>query len=203
MNRRNFLKMISISTLGIYLNLFDETAAKNFFETAEPMIYKKFLQFKEYEKRLTTEIIVIHHTDKLNPQSNEPLDEDSTVERIHKWHIEKNGWAGIGYHYLIRKNGMIEQGRLPEMIGAHVYGHNKNSIGICLAGSFHSKVAKPTSEQIQSLKNLTLFLCRKYKINPSRKTILGHRDLNSDTTCPGDNLYCKLQEIRNFCRKEI
>ena len=198
MNRRDFLKFMSLGALGMYFNTLDTEASK--LETAEPMIYKRFLQFSEYVKRPATEIIVIHHTDKIDPLSKAPLDEDSTVERVHKWHIEHNGWAGIGYHYLIRKTGMIEQGRLPDMVGAHVFGHNNNSIGICLAGSFHTGVAKPTKEQIQSLKELTLWLCRKYDIKPSRQTILGHRDLNSDTTCPGDNLYCRLNEIREYCR---
>ena len=197
MNRREFLKIAVLSTAGIYLNSL-EVLANNF--NHEPMIYKRFLRFSEYKLRPKTEIIVIHHTEKLDTLTNKPVDGDSTAERVHKWHIEHNGWAGIGYHYLIRKDGMIEQGRLPEMIGAHVYGHNDNSIGICLAGNYNNGVGKPTKAQLQSTKELTAWLCKKYDIEPSRETILGHRDLNPNTTCPGDNLYCKLSEIWKFCR---
>ena len=199
MNRREFLNFAALSIFGLGLSSFDEAIASKL-ETSEPMIYKRFLQFSEYTKRPKTEIIVIHHTEKLNPETNEPMDDDSSALRVHKWHIEHNGWAGIGYHYLIRKNGMIEQGRLPEMMGAHVYGYNDNSIGICLAGNFNKGVGKPTKSQIQSVKELTSWLCRKYNISPSKQTILGHRDLISETTCPGDNLYCHLNEIRAYCK---
>lgn len=197
MNRRDFLKYFALTAINLSTDQFAEVEAFSRLETAEPMIYKRFLQFKEYVKRPATEIIVIHHTEKIDPLTKEPLDEDSTAERVHKWHIEHNGWAGIGYHYLIRKTGMIEQGRLPDQLGAHALHHNQNSIGICLAGNFH--VADPTKAQINSLKELTAWLCRKYDLDPFKKgVIVGHRDLN-DTNCPGDNLYKHLKEIRSFC----
>ncbi|MBP9550733.1 MAG: hypothetical protein KBE34_02250, partial [Veillonella sp.] len=31
----------------------------------------------------------------------------------------KNGWAGIGYHFVIRKDGTIERGRPLSVVGAH------------------------------------------------------------------------------------
>ena len=99
---------------------------------------------------------------------------------------------------MIRKDGTIEQGRRPQMIGAHAYQHNKNSVGICVAGNFD--LAKPNAAQMDSLKLLTAWLCHKYKLDPMRKgVIVGHRNLN-DTKCPGDNLYKKLDEIRRYCR---
>ena len=161
-------------------------------ETAEPMIYKRFLNFKEYERRPRTDFIVIHHTG--FPDG----DKDSTVNEIHKLHQETNGWSGAGYHYLIRKNGIIEQGRRPDMVGAHALHYNNTSIGICLAGNFD--IGAPTRAQMASAQELTLWLCSKYKINPNKKgAILGHRDLNN-TRCPGDNLYSELDEIREYCR---
>ena len=166
--------------------------AAGILETAEPMIYKRFLYFTEYEKRPDTKFIVIHHTGFPNE------DKDSKVVDIHKFHQQANGWAGVGYHYLIRKDGMIEQGRLPDMIGAHAFQHNKTSLGICVAGNFD--IGKPTNSQMTSLKELTAWLCRKYGINPYKQdAILGHRNLN-DTSCPGDNLYRRLDEIRDFCQ---
>ena len=29
------------------------------------------------------------------------------IETIEKWHLEENGWAGIGYHFFINKKGGI------------------------------------------------------------------------------------------------
>ena len=159
----------------------------------EPPIYKRLLTFTEYEPRLSTEVIVIHHTGFPN------VDKDSAAVDIHRYHQEVNGWAGIGYHYLIRKDGMIEQGRRPEMIGAHAYQHNKNSIGICLAGNFN--IGDPTKAQLSSVKELVTWLCRKYNLNSMKDgVIVGHRDLN-DTSCPGDNLYSELSKIRRAAQR--
>ena len=155
---------------------------------AEPMIYKRFFQFTEYEERKATELIVIHHT------GFPDVDKDSTAADIHRFHQETNKWAGIGYHYLIRKDGTIEQGRRPEMIGAHAYGHNKTSVGVCLAGNFD--IGKPTERQMAAVKELCT---RLYTLDPMKKgVIVGHRELN-DTSCPGKNLFKKLGEIRQYC----
>lgn len=158
----------------------------------EPMIYKRFFRFTEYRERKATEYLVIHHT------GLPRIDKDSSATDIHKYHQEVNGWAGIGYHYLIRKNGMIEQGRRPNAVGAHAYEHNKTSIGICLAGNFN--LGKPTAAQMDSVKELCAWLCRKYGLDPTRKgVIVGHQDLNDDADCPGMHLYKRLPEIRQFC----
>ena len=190
MDRRKFLQVMAMAAANLFLD--KEKAAAYVLETWEPPIRKLFLQFTEYELRPTTEVIVIHHAG--FPDG----DKDSSAEEIHKFHQETNGWAGIGYHYVIRKDGTIEQGRRPQMIGAHAYQHNKNSVGICVAGNF--ELAKPNREQMESLKLLTAWLCQKYKLNPMKSgVIVGHRDFN-DTACPGKNLYSKLDEIRRYCR---
>lgn len=190
MDRRKFLQLVTSVVCGLFLD--DKKASAYILDTWEPSIRKLFLEFTEYEERTSTEMIVIHHAG--FPDG----DKDSSAEDIHKFHREVNGWAGIGYHYVIRKDGTIEQGRKPLAVGAHAYQHNKNSVGICVAGNFN--LAKPNREQIASLKLLTAWLCQKYKLNPMKKGIIvGHRNLN-DTTCPGDNLYKKLDEIRRYCR---
>lgn len=61
----------------------------------------------------------------------------STVEKvaeIRRWHVEEHGWADIGYHYVIDVDGTVATGRDINRAGAHVAGHNANSIGICLIG---------------------------------------------------------------------
>ena len=190
MDRRKFLRVLALSATSLFLG--DKEAAAYILDTWEPPIRKLFLRFTEYEERPSTEMIVIHHA------GFPDADKDSSAEDIHKFHQEVNGWAGIGYHYVIRKDGTIEQGRKPLAVGAHAYHHNKNSVGICVAGNFD--IGKPNREQMDSLKLLTAWLCQRYKLNPMKKgVIVGHRNLN-DTNCPGDNLYPKLDEIRRYCR---
>ena len=190
MDRRNFLRFAALTAASLFFG--NRDASAYVLDTWEPPIRKLFLNFTDYEERKLTEMIVIHHAG--FPDG----DKDSSAEEIHKFHQEVNGWAGIGYHYVIRKDGTIEQGRKPLAVGAHALHHNKNSVGICVAGNF--EVAKPNREQMDSLKLLTAWLCQKYKLNPMRKgVIVGHRNLN-DTACPGENLYKRLDEIRRYCR---
>ena len=73
----------------------------------------------------------------------------------------------IGHHYLIRKDGTIEQGRSPGMVGAHAKDNNDTSIGVCLAGNFD--IGKPTEQQMKSAKELCRWLCSKYGLNPMKK----------------------------------
>lgn len=190
MDRRDFLKLAALTATGIFFP--PEKASAYILDTWEPPIRKLFLEFSEYEERTSTEVIVVHHAG--FPDG----DKDSSAEEIHKFHKETNGWAGIGYHFVIRKDGTIEQGRKLLAVGAHAYQHNKNSVGICVAGNFD--FVKVPAVQWDSLKLLTAWLCQKFKLNPTKRgVIVGHRDLN-DTDCPGKNLYAKLGELRRYCR---
>lgn len=51
----------------------------------------------------------------------------------------KDGWAGIGYHFVIRKDGTIERGRPLSVVGAHAQGDNLHTIGICMARNFEKE----------------------------------------------------------------
>lgn len=195
-NRRSFLQLAGLAAVGYLLDptsLFEiqTTDAK---KISKPKIEQVSLYFSELHPRENTETIVIHNS------ACKSIDDVSALE-IHQ--IHKNlGWAGIGYHFVIRKNGTIESGRALAAVGAHCYSHNENSVGICLSGNFDNE--KPTKKQLKSLKNLTAWLCRKYNLDPKKdQTILGHRDLISGTSCPGSSMYPKLDDIRDFCIKKV
>lgn len=98
-----------------------------------------------------------------------------TAADIRRWHIDK-GWKDIGYHYVIRRDGMVEPGRAENAIGSHVQGHNADSIGICMVGGIDDTTWKPadnfTPAQWRSLRTLVERLVKTY---PSAK-VLGHRD---------------------------
>lgn len=63
-----------------------------------------------------------------------PEGRDINAATIRDWHVNGNGWSDIGYHYVIKLNGDIEVGRPIDKTGAHVKGHNRDSIGICYVG---------------------------------------------------------------------
>lgn len=113
--------------------------------------------------------IVLHHAE----------DSICTVQQIHSWHLG-NGWTGIGYHFFVRKDGMIYRGRPENAIGAHVSGANTNTLGICAEGSYMTEIM-PTA-QLNAIKWLIQYLDNKYGQLP----IYGHREVGS-SNCPGTN----------------
>lgn len=60
------------------------------------------------------------------------------VKEIRRWHVEGRGWRDIGYHFLIDRDGKVAEGRPVAQVGAHVIGHNKGTIGVCLLGGHGS-----------------------------------------------------------------
>ena len=120
------------------------------------------------KKREKTDYIVIHCSATAN--------QNFGAADIDKWH-RKNGWACIGYHYVIRRDGTVEEGREESVIGAHVADWNSVSLGICMVGGVsaddYTKAQNNfTKEQFASLKKLLVDLKTRY---PKAK-IQGHRD---------------------------
>lgn len=107
--------------------------------------------------------------------------QDIGAAEIDTWH-KKQGWDGIGYHFVIRRNGQIENGRAVEKIGAHCKGHNADSIGICLVGGIDANCRPQnnfTDAQFASLRRLVLELKEKYHI----PYIFGHNEF-ANKACP-------------------
>lgn len=180
MKRRDFLRNMMV--MGIGLALAPELAAKQVAEAAWQdggdvlpgvTIRPTHLSFRSLTNRRRTDAIIVHHVGNTNA--------DVSAETIHQWHLA-NGWAGIGYHFVIRKDGSIEQGRPMDTVGAHCYGENDHTVGVNLVGNFENYV--PEDAQVASAKRLLAALCRNYGFAPSSSTIFGHRDFNA-TACPG------------------
>ena len=55
-------------------------------------------------------------------------DRPFTVEALRAAHLSR-GFSDIGYHYYIRRDGTVEKTRPLALVGAHVKGYNKYSIG--------------------------------------------------------------------------
>lgn len=126
--------------------------------------------------------IVIHHSASGR--------DTTTVADITRWHIEKK-YDGIGYHRVIEGDGEVKMGRADERIGAHAYGANTGSLGICLTGNFDTE--KPSPAQVEALVQVLAALCKRHGLPAS--AIVGHRDTIA-TSCPGENLYDQLPAIR-------
>lgn len=119
----------------------------------------------------TAKRIILHHSES----------KKSSVEDINKWHKE-NGWIGIGYHFLVRKDGTVWEGRPIWALGAHCLNHNKNSIGVCFEGNFNVETME--SKQLNAGIELINYLLKLKGL--STKDVYRHKDFMA-TDCPGNN----------------
>ena len=116
--------------------------------------------------------------------------QDIDSETIRQWHLER-GWSDIGYHYVIKRNGEIEEGRPINKAGAHAKGFNGPSIGICLVGGINESGksdANFTVEQYSALKKFLDDFSGKFP----GSSLWGHRDL------PGVSKDCPCFDVQSF-----
>jgi N-acetylmuramoyl-L-alanine amidase len=111
------------------------------------------------------------------------------VAEIRRWHTlpppKGRGWADIGYHFLIDRNGTVIQGRPVEKVGAHVAGHNADSIGISLFGGHGSAATDQFSENFTERQRLALLaLIKTLHQRFPAATIHGHNEYAAKA-CPG------------------
>jgi len=117
---------------------------------------------KVYRRRPINAItdVAIHHS----------LTLTGSAESYANYHVNTHGWPGIGYHFVIEKNGEIKWCNDLDNISYHIGNSNGFAVGICLTGDFRSQ--KLTAAQEASLR----WLCNVYlptKI-PKLKNIKGH-----------------------------
>ncbi|NHR06507.1 N-acetylmuramoyl-L-alanine amidase [Chromobacterium haemolyticum] len=150
----------------------------------------------------TINLIVIHCAATPNGRQLARNDKQTAAGVINVWHSQRGfrrsgpraadfnpHLKSIGYHYVLDVDGRKSTGRHPDEVGAHVQGHNANSIGVCLAGT-----DRFTSVQWSALHSLVKALRAQF---PAAR-IVGHRDLSPDRngdgkitpdewtkTCPG------------------
>lgn len=141
--------------------------------------------------RRKTDYIVIHSADT-------PKGMDIGRAEIDRWH-RRRGFLEIGYHYVIRIDGTVEPGRIPDsVVGAHVKGFNYKSIGICLVGGAQKEgEGRPEDlffpEQLTSLEKLAISLLASYP----GALLAGHRQFESGKLCPGFSVPAWAQ-VRGF-----
>lgn len=121
--------------------------------------------------------IIVHHS--ASPR-------DTTVEMIRRHHKEVRGFSDIGYHFVIDESGTIHPTRPIEEVGAHAFGANLTSIGICVTGNNTEPDQAWSPEQLAALHELIENLLAVFP----GALVLGHRDLprGTRTACPGLNV---------------
>lgn len=122
------------------------------------------------------------------------------VPEITRWH-KMRGYTTIGYHYVIRRDGTIENGRPITEAGAHALNYNKSSIGVCLVGGLNA-AGKPecnyTTKQWQTLNKLVEDIQHTYK----DIKIIGHSEV-ANKACPCFDVQKWLANGRGIARENV
>jgi uncharacterized protein YbbC (DUF1343 family) len=122
------------------------------------------------DSREKTDYIVIHHTAVLRPH---------TVQEVHQWHLNrKDEMYGIAYHYFIKKDGTVFEGRPRDSKGALVPCINNRAIGICLEGNFNKETIG--AKQWEACVKLAALLEMQYRAKTHQ-----HREFDNKTSSPG------------------
>ena len=122
--------------------------------------------------------IIIHCSATIEGQS-------ITADTIDQWH-KKRGWRGIGYHYVIGLDGLIEYGRMVDEIGAHVKSMNADSIGICYIGGLDADKEPKDTRTLEQKESLLDLLKTLKRLRPAA-TIHGHNEF-ANKACPCFNV---------------
>lgn len=128
-------------------------------------------------ERYSTELIIIDDLTALDVSNDASADEINT-------YFKKQGKAGIGYHYIIRKNGSIERG-LP--FYARGFSTNKDwkAINIAICGKFRDE--ELTKEQIEKTALLLANITDKYQLVTDKDHIISKQAFVNSIS-PGKNL---------------
>ena len=133
------------------------------------------------KKRARTDYIIYHHIGAVS----------GTVEGIHKYHRDTRGWSGIGYNFVIYKNGTIHEGRGLEYVGAHCTDYNSVSVGVAVVGEYENLEKEMPVAQYKALLELTKYLKKVYPKAELKK----HKDF-ANTDCCGQ--YFPFDKVKNY-----
>lgn len=145
--------------------------------------------------KLSVEYLVLHHS---------ASGAEAGVHDIRSWHLDR-GFDDIGYHWVIDQHGDLHPGRAEHQVGAHAYGLNQKSLGICCVGNYEEST--PTQTLLDGLVQCLVALCKKYNLETDR--IISHRDvikITPDATvtrCPGEGLYHLIPAIRKAVQEQL
>lgn len=116
--------------------------------------------------------------------SDTPAGEDIGAEELRFRHLLR-GWADIGYHFIVRLDGSVEQGRDLKFQGAHAPGYLDRSVSVCYIGGLLPD-GTPGDTRTPRQKEALRRLLRRLRLRYHESVVVGLRDLpRQHTQNPG------------------
>lgn len=137
------------------------------------------------------ERITIHHDGMPPVLIQSRMDAARRIDLIRRAHVN-NGWADIGYHYIIDPLGNVWEGRPLRFQGAHVKIANERNLGVLVLGNFMDQ--RPTPLATTALDRFVAAQMRAHRV--SLWSVHTHQEL-SPTACPGVHLQHYMDETRS------
>lgn len=129
---------------------------------------------KVYQGRSLDSIskIAVHHS----------LTESGSAEAFARYHVTTKGWPGIGYHFVIEKDGTVKWCHNLTIKSYHVGNSNRFAVGICLVGDFR----KQSLDEVQMQPLLKLIKYLLTELDLSYEDVWGHNQFDgySWKECP-------------------
>jgi len=141
-------------------------------------------EFRNISRDVTE--VVVHWTETAT-------NKDIGSEEINEYHLAGN-LKGIGYHYVIRRDGSLQRARPINIEGEHspLNNHNERSIGVVFVGGINVPSGTPNPENFVSVQSLTRsqfntfdHLCRAFYNTYAGGQIVGHNDVDPSEDDPG------------------
>ncbi|MFJ1932612.1 N-acetylmuramoyl-L-alanine amidase [Kitasatospora sp. NPDC088160] len=110
---------------------------------------------------------------------------NAVPQAIEREHLG-NGWAGIGYNFVVDQDGAIYEGRGWNLQGAHCPGHNRSAFGVQIAIGGDQA---PSAAALNAARALYDETCARAGRSLAKR---GHKD-GFATLCPGPKLYSWVQ----------
>ena len=126
------------------------------------------LHSSQYQNYRRIDLIVIHC-------SATRCDRPFPLEAVIACHRAR-GFATVGYHYYVTRDGTVHAGRPLYQEGAHATGYNKHSIGVCYEGGLNAR-GDPADTRTAAQKDTLRMLLQRLKTDYPHARIVGHRDL--------------------------
>lgn len=146
----------------------------------------------EADAMVRVQRITVHH-DGMPPVS---LHTRSAVvnrlELIRRSHVNRRGWADIGYHFVVDPFGNVWEARPLIYQGAHVKDHNERNMGVMVLGNFEEQ--RPTAAALSALDGFLRGQMNRFGVPLSR--VLTHQEL-APTACPGRSLQRHMVAVRH------
>jgi N-acetylmuramoyl-L-alanine amidase len=104
----------------------------------------------QYKRRQlgTIRKIAVHHS----------ATKTGSAEAFARFHTEHNGWPGIGYHYVVEKDGTVKKTNNLSTVSYHVGQSNRIAVGVCFTG--HYDIDTPPDVQLEAGAQLIAELMR-------------------------------------------